>query len=225
MASQDRHIMVVDRATLFADLYFQGFSPAEEMDFEQIVMDNYFYDLRDKVETMPQLKQPIAYAIIVNKDTRQVFAYQRAQKEGQYAEKRLRGKWSWGIGGHIDKTDAATGDPIRTSLLREIEEEIILPEFDPPEILGYINDDTTEVGQVHFGLLYLIWTSCKKVQPRVGEISWGGFMTVDELLEICANDETPVESWSEIALTPLREALKMTDNEEEDSDEGAMFKR
>lgn len=209
---KDRTIMVVDRATLFADLYFQGYSPAEEMDFEQIVMDNYFYDLRDKVETMPQLKQPIAYAIIVNKETRKVFAYQRSQKEGQYAEKRLRGKWSWGIGGHIDKSDLAAGDPIRTSLLREIEEEIVLPEFDPPEILGYINDDTTEVGQVHFGLLYLIWTSCKNIQPRVGEISWGGFLSLEELQEICVNEETPVETWSEIALTPLRQVLNPNDD-------------
>ncbi|MBN2357799.1 NUDIX domain-containing protein [candidate division KSB1 bacterium] len=215
MVSSERQIMVVDRATLFADLYFQGFSPAEEMDYEQIVMDNYYYDLRDKVETMPQLKQPIAYAIIVNKDAREVFAYQRAQKDGQYEEKRLRGKWSWGIGGHIDKVDLQDGDPIRASLLRELQEEVVLPEFDPPEILGYINDDQTEVGQVHFGLLYLIRTSCKNVQAREGEITWGGFMPVVKLLEICTGEETPVESWSEIALTPLRQALGFMDEDEE----------
>lgn len=216
MSSSDRQIMVVDRATLFADLYFQGFSPAAEMNYEQIIKDNFYYDLRDKVETMPQLKQPIAYAMIVNKETNQVFAYQRAQKEGQYEEKRLRGKWSWGIGGHIDKIDLKDESPIAASLLRELSEEVVLPEFDPPEILGYINDDLTEVGQVHFGLLYIIRTSCRNVQPRNSEISWGGFMEIAQLEDILASDETPVESWSEIGLYPLKEALGLNLDQDEE---------
>ena len=199
--------MVVDRATLFADVYFQGFSPAEELDYESIIQDNYFYDARGKVETMPQYKQPIAYAIIVRKDTKEIFAYQRSSVDGQYEEKRLRGKWSWGIGGHIDKVDLDNGDPIAASLAREMEEEVEITGYDPPQILGYINDDTTEVGEVHFGLLYLIMTDCKTVQPRDGEIAWGGFLPASQLDEICSNGESSVESWSEISITPLKKAL------------------
>jgi len=204
---EDQQIMVVDRATLFANGYFQGFSPADVIDYEEIINDNYFYDKRWRVETRSELKQPIAYCVIVNKVTHEVFAYQRSSKEAHYDEKRLRGKWSWGIGGHIDKTDDTETDPIRASMLREIAEEIQIPHFDPPIILGYINDDTTEVGQVHFGLLFLLMTSAKKVVPNDPEIAFGGFMTIPQLEEICASEETSVESWSEIAMTPLRQAL------------------
>jgi len=60
---------------------------------------------------------------------------------------------------------------------------------------------------VHFGLLFLLMTSAKKVIPNDPEIAFGGFMTIPQLEEICASEETSVESWSEIALTPLKQAL------------------
>ena len=206
MAASERKIMVVDRSTLFADQYFQGFAPARAHDYQTLIQDHYFYDLRDKVETMPQYKQPIAYAIIVHKESHQVFAYQRATKDGHYNETRLRGKWSWGIGGHIDKIDVENADPIRASLLRELGEEIAIKDYEEPIILGYINDDETEVGQVHFGLLYLIMTSDRGVHPADDEIAWGGFMPIIQLEEILQSDAS-VESWSEIGLAPLKEAL------------------
>lgn len=211
----EKEIMVVDRATLFANGYFQGFSPADVINYEEIINDNFYYDKRGLVETRSELKQPIAYCIIVNKETHKVFAYQRSTKEGHYDEKRLRGKWSWGIGGHIDKIDGETDDPIHASMLREIQEEVQISSFDPPVILGYINDDTTEVGQVHFGLLFLLMTTAKKVVPKDAEIAFGGFMTLSQLQEISASEETSVESWSEISLEPLKKAMNWVDDSEE----------
>ncbi|HOT98740.1 MAG TPA: NUDIX domain-containing protein [bacterium] len=207
MAASDGKIMVVDRATLFAEQYFQGFAPASAHDYQSRILDHYVYDLRDKVEVMPEYKQPIAYAIIVHKESHEVFAYQRSAKEGHYNETRLRGKWSWGIGGHIDKIDIANGDPIRASLMRELSEEVEIKAFDDPLILGYINDDETEVGSVHFGMLYLILTSDRAVRPANTEIAWGGYMPIRQLEEIVRSGEAAVESWSEIALAPLKEVL------------------
>jgi len=209
----EKQIMVVDRATLFADQYFQGFSPADVLNYEQLILDHYFYDQRGKVETMPQLKQPIAYVLIVNKITKQIFAYQRSSKDGHYDEKRLAGKWSWGIGGHIDKIDLNEDNPIMASLNRELQEEVEISQYDPPQILGYINDDTTEVGQVHFGLLYLVWTESRNIRPRDSEIAWGGFLTYAELEEINQSNEVAVESWSQISLEPLQEALGLRNRE------------
>ena len=203
----DREIMVVDRATLFADEYFQGFAPAGEINYAQIIEDNYFYEKRSDVETKPEYKQPIAYCLIINDQTRQAFAYQRSSTEGEYDEKRLRGKWSWGIGGHIDRCDTEGEDPILTSLMREIDEEIHVTDFDPPEILGYINDDNTHVGQVHFGILFLLRTRARIVRPKDSEISWGGFMSLEQLEEIASSPEASIESWSEISLDPMRKVL------------------
>jgi predicted NUDIX family phosphoesterase len=209
----EKKIMVVDRATLFADQYFQGFSPADVLDYEQVILDNYFYEKRGQVETMPQYKQPIAYVVIVHKTTGQVFAYQRSSKEAHYNEKRLAGKWSWGIGGHIDRIDEESANPIAASLLRELSEEVEIADYDPPRIIGYINDDTTEVGAVHFGLLYLVMTDSKQVRPRDAEIAWGGFLSLRELQEIAESNEAAVETWSMISITPLKEALGIKDDD------------
>ncbi len=211
----EKEILVVDRATLFAEGYFQGFAPADGLDYFQIIQDNYFYKKRGEVEPNPAFKQPIAYAVIVNTETKYIFAYQRSVTDS-YNESRLRGMWSWGIGGHIDKIDSADQDPILTSLLREVKEEVDIKNFAKPRILGYINDDQTEVGAVHFGILYLIETKAKNIKPRDKEISWGGFMAYDQLEEICVLNERNVESWSEISLEPIRKTLGIgVDAEEE----------
>jgi predicted NUDIX family phosphoesterase len=203
----DKEIMVINKTTLFADGYFQGFASAKGLDYCQIILDNYIYEKRSTVESQPAFKQPIAYMIVVNKSSKQVFAYQRSSRDGEYNEKRLQGKWSWGIGGHIDSIDAETGDPITASMLRELSEELEIEAYDPPQVIGYINDDNTDVGRVHFGILYLIQTPAKRVKARDPEIAWGGFMSLAELEDICTADEKSVESWSEIVLEPLREIL------------------
>ncbi len=207
MEKFEKEILVVDRPTLFAEKYFQGFSLASEFDYQKVIHDNYFYIKRGDAENNPNFKQPIAYAVIAHNSTNKIFAYQRAANEN-YHENRLRGKWSWGIGGHIDRVDDEKMDPIQTSLLREIKEEVELDSFEKPVLLGYINDDKTNVGQVHFGLLFLIQTS-SRVKPRDLEISWGGFMSYEELEEIYVNSDTNVESWSEISLEPIRKSLNV----------------
>jgi len=202
----EKKIMVVDRSTLFADGYFQGFAPANGINYKKIINDNFHYRKRGWVETKPEFKQPIAYCIIVNSQSNEIFAYQRASQE-DYSEERLRGKWSWGIGGHIDKIDSNGKDPIEKSMLREINEEVNIESFETPEILGYINDDQTEVGQVHFGLLFLLKTDNQKITPKDAEIEWGGFKSYTELVEIVHSPNKSVESWSEFSLEPLRNYL------------------
>lgn len=209
----DKMIMVVDRVLLFADEYFQGFSPSDTIDYERTILDNYHYEKRSLAEKDSALKQPIAYCLIINPKTKKVFAYKRSSKPGQYDERRLRGKWSWGIGGHIDKVDLEDDNPIRASLLREIDEEINISNMSEPKILGYINDDETSVGQVHFGLLYLINTTAEEIEPKDAEIASGEFLTLDQLEQIYNSPNVSVEGWSIIALGPLRQILDIPDTE------------
>jgi predicted NUDIX family phosphoesterase len=203
--SLNRQIMVVDRSQLFghdsADA-FNGFAAAGKMDFYKRILANSRFIDRPDAETDTSLKQPIAYCLIIDPKRQQVFAYQRATKEGQYDEVRLRGRWSWGIGGHIDRTDSGDQDPIKASLERELEEEVHVQVGEPPQLLGYINDDKTPVGQVHFGLLFYISTS-GRVEPRDAEIAFGSWKSLKELKAICRNGSIQVESWSEIALRAL----------------------
>jgi predicted NUDIX family phosphoesterase len=156
-------------------------------------------------ERNPNFKQPIGYAIILNPFTKKIFAYQRSIRDQEYSEKRLQGKWSWGIGGHIEPSDIK-GNPIRESLLREIEEEVYLKEglYGKPKVLGYIYHDFG-IHKVHFGILYLVKTS-GNVIPK-GEMSQGRFMTLKELEEICLSKDCEVEEWSKTALEQLRKLL------------------
>lgn len=199
-------IMSVERKDLFKDGSFQGFKRREKADFQEIILDNYKYVKRGEAEKDESLKQPIGYSVLVDEDGR-IFAYQRALKDDQYTEKRLQGKWSWGVGGHVDKVDDESKNPIKESVRRELDEEIFLDgEIESAEVLGYINDDSDSVGRVHFGVLYMIKVK-GSVEAGDGEITNEGFRTIDELKEIIGDENFTVEEWSKIALKLLEEIL------------------
>jgi len=203
-----KKIMVVEREKLFCSDSFQGFAPADGVDYYSRIREHYRYHVRGEAENRPDLKQPIAYCLIAHRASRKIFAYQRSSKQGDYSEKRLMGKWSWGIGGHIDQIDAGGKDPIQSSMLREVQEEIHIAGFEQPQVVGYINDDENTVGQVHFGVLFLLWTDDEQVRPNDREMSWGGFKSLAELEEICADPQLSVETWSSISLEPLRTLIE-----------------
>lgn len=204
----EQPILVVKRDTLFEKKYFEGFLHHSEFDYEDLILENFEYLKRGLAEENPGFQQPIAYCLVCNEQD-QIFAYQRASKKEHASETRLHGKWSWGIGGHIDKEDENTHNPIYTSLLREVEEELGLYELETIKPLGYINDDSNAVGEVHFGLLYLVKTKTTAV-TMAKEIADGKFMDVNELERICNDDGCDVEEWSEIALKALKTHFQQT---------------
>ena len=203
----DMQIMVVPVETLFRDDYFYGFRKNTGINYEEIALDSLDYMRRGDAEENPKFKQPIAYSLIVNPKTKKVFSYQRSTQKEKYPEERLQGKWSWGVGGHIEKVDTQEENPIHVSMLRELGEEVEVNGPTEPRVLGYINDDEDEVGKVHFGILYAIITNATKVLPKDPEIASGKFRTIKELEEICKSFE--VESWSKIALDPIKQLLEV----------------
>ncbi len=198
----DKMIMVVETDSLLKDNYFFGFKPHEEMDFEKKILKNFKYMKRKEAEVNPKFRQPVAYAVIFNPKLKKVFLYRRSLKTEEYKEKRLQGKWSIGIGGHIEKIDAKTDNPIKTSLLREIEEEIDLKGKFTTKVLGYINRDNDSVGKVHFGILYLIETD-SVVKPKSKEIENGSFVSVKDIEEMIKSDDFEMEGWSQIAFEAI----------------------
>jgi predicted NUDIX family phosphoesterase len=207
MDKNNQLIMVVKREKLFFDSHFQGFSPAEKVDFKERVLVNFQYLSRKEVETNSSYKQPISYVIFFNRENKTIFVYQRAEKEEDSKEKRLHGKWSFGIGGHIDKEDNEKDDPIERSVLREIEEEV-KAEVKEIKLVGYINDDSNSVGEVHFGFLYLAETE-EDVLPRGREIKDSRMMTIEDALKMESYSE--IEPWSKIILPFLRDILEKKD--------------
>jgi len=219
MEKEEQMIMVVEKEILFTDNHFQGFQESGEEDFENVVLDNYKYMRRGDAEKDPTHKQPIAYSLIINPISKKVFAYRRARKDEKYSEQRLQGKWSWGVGGHIERIDIQKGEnPIYESMKRELYEEIQGLEDNPIiRILGYVNDDAQydkdtkegkiSVGRVHFGILYLIETRSGTILPFDEESETGNLMNIGDLEKILKSPYCTVETWSRIAFNPLKNLL------------------
>ena len=183
--------------------HFQGFSADIARYFERLLAPEHTsYRPRDEVEEDPGFKQLIPYVILRYRtpegETR-LFQYTRGQGQG---EKRLHAKRSIGIGGHISAVDA-TGDtaahPYHEGMRRELEEEIFLDSPYRDTCLGLINDDETEVGRVHLGVVHLFDLEQPAVRPREDDICEARFSSLEELWQTRERFET----WSQICLEAL----------------------
>ncbi len=200
-----KEALVVQRDILFKDNYFQGFLPFERADFIKVVLSNYEYHKRGQdLENNPELQQIIPYVWIINPKTKQVFTYRRAPDKN-YTEKRLRNKLSCGIGGHIDKTDSE--NPIINAMMRELREEVLMSKYPQPKIIGYLNEDISEVGKVHFGVVAIAETN-EEVEKGSEEIADGRFMSINELEALFSNPENDIESWTRLSWPFVKSYLK-----------------
>ncbi|AJF62761.1 MAG: hypothetical protein QT11_C0001G0620 [archaeon GW2011_AR20] len=206
MGKEDRLIMVVRKDDLFQEDFFEGFKSHKDIDYESRILKNYGFMTAKFAENDPTYKQPIRYCMIVNPESKRIFAYQRSKKDENYSEKRLQGKFSWGVGGHVEKSDITTSNPIQESMLRELNEEVEINGSINPKTLGYIYHDFG-VNAVHFGILYLIETDSVLIKPKDPEIDNGELRRINDLEFVCNNPEYKVEDWSKTALRPLKEYL------------------
>jgi predicted NUDIX family phosphoesterase len=82
---------------------------------------------------------------------------------------------------------------------RELDEEVIIDTPYDGRIVGLINDDETEVGKVHLGVVHLFDVSEPRISPRETDIIDAGFRPMAELLA----DLSRFETWSQICLKAL----------------------
>ncbi len=159
---------------------------------------NTFFVRRAEAEQDPSRKQIIPYVIIRKGDT--YLHYVRGKGSG---EKRLVAMGSVGIGGHINHGDESlflTGlDFYEEALQRELHEELRMDGHFQTSIVGLINDDSTPVGQVHFGVVHLCELGEENVSKGEACITDLKFLTVPELLE--RRDQ--METWSQLCLQLL----------------------
>ncbi|MBI2578378.1 MAG: NUDIX domain-containing protein [Candidatus Aenigmarchaeota archaeon] len=189
-------IMVVPRKFLLKK-DFQGFIPYEgnEKLLEEIKRHAFFKN-RDEVEEDPSLKQIIPYIIFIH-GTR-VFMMQRLKNSG---EARLHNLYSIGVGGHIREEDGKISEIIGKALEREFFEEVRYRGRFSPKPLGFINDDSNDVGKVHFGVCYVVKGS-SKIAVREKDILEGKLVPLEGL------KKHNLENWSRIAAAHITEAVR-----------------
>jgi predicted NUDIX family phosphoesterase len=151
---------------------------------------------RPQAEADPAYKQIIPYAVIRHFDR-----YFLLQRTAAQSERRLHHKLSIGVGGHINPAEGPSetpgkGNAIGEGLKREIEEELYIASGYQERLVGLINDDTTEVGRVHLGILFEIDSVSSDVRVRETHKMEGAWALVDHLDQ----NYDGLESWSQIVL-------------------------
>ena len=203
MKAPDENVLVVRRSLLDQLGNFHGLNFEPEKYLAALLSrGNNFFSPRVQAEDDPTYKQIIPYALLAFEN--KVLYYVRGKKAG---EQRLVAKGSIGIGGHMNETDeslfALNEQAYRAGVEREVNEEIKIDTQFEDRIVALLNDDTTEVGRVHLGIVHVFDLAQQKVEKREAMITNLAFLTRAELM---ARRES-LESWSQICVDSLDRLL------------------
>ena len=185
MSGTPEQVMVVARESL-GPLVEYGLARDDADAILEAINERHFFLDRPTAESSPQYKQIIPYVLIRHAES--YFLLQRTPKQ---TEARLHHKLSLGIGGHInpDTPDLLDG------LHKELEEEIeVVGDYDLT-FVGILNDDTTDVGRVHLGAVFVLDAHDGIVHVRETEKMSGRWVPREELPQ----HRDAMETWSQIA--------------------------
>ena len=158
------------------------------------------YVNRSDAEQDRRYKQLIPYVLILCHD--KILRYRRG-KGGQ--ETRLHGLYSVGIGGHISEEDHglfSERQGYHEGMRRELLEEVDIGDVVDAAV-AVINDDSTEVGYVHFGVVHVVHVPDEKIVGRRSGIVAPEFIPIADAVK----DLAGYESWSRFCLENLEALL------------------
>lgn len=208
MATADEKVLVFPRSLIEQLGIFQGFN-TDVNRYLPTILDtkNHNFMPRAQAETDPNFKQIIPYVVIT--DGKHVLHYVRGKKAG---EQRLVAKGSVGIGGHINNIDYDESlfaftfgkEAFEDAVRREVCEELSIQGEAVPRAVGLINDDSTEVGRVHFGVVHVLFRKPEEVKRKEQVITQMEFIPIEELK--AKRDQ--METWSQLCIDNLDALLK-----------------
>jgi len=201
--SMGEQVLVIPREILFCNeaTVFQGFREEATSPYLQMIAESALFLPREDVEEDPSYKQIIPYAVVsYSPETggEEWFLMQRKKGGG---EKRLHNLYSLGVGGHINPVDDEINEKIvERALLRELHEELFVPDSVEIAPIGLLNDDSNPVGAVHFGMVYKITAGERTVRVREHEQLEGAFTSVEDL----GSRVDQMETWSRFVCEGLK---------------------
>jgi predicted NUDIX family phosphoesterase len=203
MSQPEENVLVVRRRLLDQLGSFQGLNFEPEKYFVELLRrGNNFFLPRAQAEHDPTHKQLIPYVLVAFEG--KVLHYVRGKKAG---EQRLVARGSIGIGGHMNETDeslfALDEEAYRAGVQREINEEIKIETQFQDRIVALLNDDSTDVGRVHLGIVHVFKLAEPKVEKREPMITNPVFLDKRELL----TRRDSLESWSQLCVDALDRLL------------------
>jgi predicted NUDIX family phosphoesterase len=177
------HVLVIERTAVMPDGGWHGLQTAGMDDVLARIAAEADYRPREAMERDPAWKQLIPYLVV--RDADRYFLMQRT-KAG--ADERLHDRWSIGVGGHVNPGD----DGLPGGLQREWREELVSdfePRFQP---IALLNDDTTDVGSVHLGIVFVVDAAGRSVRVRETDKLRGAFADRHEVEAV----RDRLETWS-----------------------------
>ncbi len=196
MATEER-VLCFERK-LFDELgVFQGLSLEVEKYLPVLTSSSHLtYLNRSEAEKDKRYKQLIPYVLLICGD--KILRYRRG-KGGQ--ETRLHGLCSVGVGGHISEEDHGLFSSDRgyqDGMRRELMEEVGVDAANEPAVAA-INDDSTEVGQVHFGVVHVVRVADESIAGGRSGIVGPEFVPMADAVKSASD----YESWSRFCLEHL----------------------
>ena len=200
MATEER-VLCFERS-LFEKLgVFHGMSLEVEKYLPIVTASsNVTYINRSQAEQDKRYKQLIPYTLIICGD--KILRYRRGKGGG---ESRLHGLYSVGVGGHISEEDSglfSKGIGYHEAMRRELMEEVAI-EVNKEVAVAVINDDTTEVGYMHLGVVHIVQVTDEAVTGQDHGIVGAEFIRISE----ATKNLDAYESWSRFCLEHLEELL------------------
>jgi predicted NUDIX family phosphoesterase len=196
MATEER-VLCFRRELLEQLGVFQGLHAEVEKYLPVVTASsNIAYLNRSDAEQDKRYKQLIPYVLILCRD--RILRYRRG-KGGQ--ETRLHGLYSVGVGGHISEEDNGLFSNrlgYQEGMRRELMEEVSIQDYREAAV-AVINDDSTDVGFVHFGIVHVLHVADESIAGRRSGIVAPEFVPVVDAVK----DTSGYESWSRLCLENL----------------------
>jgi|SRR5436190_3903949 len=196
MAAEER-VLCFER-NLFEELgVFHGLSLDVEKYLPVVTASSRLVYLnRSEAEQDKRYKQLIPYVLIIC--NQKILRYRRG-RGGQ--ETRLHGLYSVGVGGHISEEDDSLFSKnvgYQDAMRRELMEEVAVEGMNEAAV-AVINDDSTDVGQVHFGVVHIMHVPDESVAKGRSGIVSPEFIPIVQ----AAREIEGYESWSRFCLEHL----------------------
>jgi deoxycytidine triphosphate deaminase/predicted NUDIX family phosphoesterase len=177
----NREVLCIDAKVLpkFRDSE-QGFELLTPEKTEALLeeISNGLFRWRDDCESDELLVQPIPYLVVIGHDMK-IFEYVRPKDKKKYAEPRLAGDHSVGIGGHIMPGDAP--DYVGSCLAREEDEEVTIDgKLSKPRLIGTIMCYDKEVDKYHLALVHVAYLD-GTIQPKDTSIEQNRMVNLHDL--------------------------------------------
>ena len=195
MGSEER-VLCFPRQLLEEIGVFQGLSMDVDKYLPMVTSSKQLtYINRSAAELDTRYKQLIPYVLVICNG--KILRYRRGKGGG---ETRLHGLYSVGIGGHISDEDSSLFSNVgyHDGMRREIMEEVAVEEVNESTV-AVINDDSTEVGQVHFGVVHVMHVAKEDVVGHRSGIVAPEFVPIADAVKNLSGYET----WSRLCLENL----------------------